>query len=322
MARPLRLEFPGALYHVTARGNERKPIYRDEQDRRRFLERLGAVAEAFTLRVHAYVLMRNHYHLLVETLAANLSRAMRQLNGVYTQDFNRRHRRAGHLLQGRYKAIVVDKDSYLLELSRYIHLNPVRVGEVSKPWEFGWSSAGAFVGKSRAPEFLVVGEVLGHFGRRRSTARRRYAAFLLDGIENGDVKPWAAVEGQLLLGERPWVERMKRRLRARPAGREETGGRELRVRPPLSVVLTQVCREAQVERATLLRRRGRGGSWARRAAMALAWELCGLTQSEIGRAFGVGPYAVSKAVARTGHLALSDRRLHKAIVRIKSNVQI
>ena len=185
MARPLRLEFAGALYHVTARGNERRPIYRDEQDRRRFLERLGAVAERFALRVHAYVLMRNHYHLLVETGAGNLSRAMRQLNGVYTQDFNRRHRRAGHLFQGRYKAIVVDKDAYLLELSRYIHLNPVRVGEVSKPWEFRWSSAGAFVGKSGAPEFLVVGEVLGHFGRRRRRRGGVTPPFSWKGVRRG-----------------------------------------------------------------------------------------------------------------------------------------
>jgi putative transposase len=322
MARPLRLEFAGALYHVTARGNERKPIYRDERDRQRFLERLATVAAGFSVRVHAYVLMRNHYHLLVETPAGNLSRAMRQLNGVYTQDFNRRHRRAGHLFQGRYKAILVDKDSYLLELSRYIHLNPVRVGEVRQPWDFGWSSAGAFVGKRRAPNFLVVGEVLGHFGRRRATARRRYAAFLLDGMEKGDAKPWAAVEGQLLLGEPPWVERMKRRLGAWPAGGEETGRRKLSLRPPLSVLLTQVCREARVERAALMRRRGLRGSWARRVAMALAWELCGLSQSEIAQALGVGPYAVSKAVARTDALARSDPRVRKAIMRIKSHVQM
>ena len=316
------MELPGALYHVTARGNERKPIYRDERDRRRFLERLCAVAGGYRLVVHAYVLMRNHYHLLVETPAANLSRAMRQLNGVYTQDFNRRYRRAGHLFQGRYKAILVDKDAYLLELSRYIHLNPVRVGEVTRPWDFRWSSAAAFVGKGRPLECLAVEEVLGHFGRRLPTARRRYAEFLLDGVEKGGATPWAAIEGQLLLGERPWVERMKRRLSHRPVAAEETGRKELSVRVPLSVVLTQVCREAKVERATLLKRRGGRGSWARGVAMALAWDLCGLTQGEIGRAFGVGPYAVSKAVARAVDLALSKRRVAMAIKRIKSNVQM
>ena len=115
--------------------------------------------------------MRNHYHLLVETPEANLARAMRQLNGVYTQDFNHRHRRSGHLLQGRYKAILVDKDSYRLELSRYIHMNPVRVGEVKDAWKFRWSSAAAYVGKVPPPSYLSVGEVLGSFGRRRTTAR-------------------------------------------------------------------------------------------------------------------------------------------------------
>jgi putative transposase len=261
MARPLRLEFPGALYYVTARGNERKPIYRDDRDRRRFLERLAAVVHGYSLRLHAYVLMRNHYHLLVETPVANLSRAMRQLNGVYTQDFNRRHRRVGHLFQGRYKAIVVEQDAYLVELSRYLHLNPVRVGEVSTAWNFPWSSAAAFVGRARAPEYLVVGAVLGPFGRRLSTARRRYGAFLMEGVEPGVATPWAAVEGQLLLGERRWVERLTRRLDAGQLGEELTGRKQLRVGPSLSAVITQVCRAAQVDQATLLRPRGGRARW-------------------------------------------------------------
>lgn len=322
MARPLRLEFPGALYHVTARGNERKPIFRDEQDRRRFLERLAQVARMHALVVHAYVLMRNHYHLLVETPAANLARAMRQLGGTYTQDFNRRHRRAGHLFQGRYKAILVDKDAYLLELSRYIHLNPVRVGEVLRPWEFRWSSAAAVVGKAPVPAFLAVGTVLGHFGRRPAVARRRYAAFLMDGVEKGVAQPWAAVEGQVLLGERRWVERMKRRLGKRPVAEEVTGRRQLGVRPPLSVVLTQVCRAMKVDADTLLRPRGGRGSWARPVAMAVAWETCGLTQREIGHTFGVGPYAVSKAIARAAALTAQKGSVGKTIMKLKSNVQM
>jgi REP element-mobilizing transposase RayT len=233
MARPLRLEFAGAFYHVTARGNERKPVYRDALDRRRFLERLAQVARSHRLAVHGYVLMRNHYHVLLETREANLARAMRHLNGVYTQDFNRRHRRAGHLFQGRYKALLVEKDSYLVELSRYIHLNPVRVGEVTTAWAFPWSSAAAFVGKAAAPPFLVLDDVLGHFGRRRRPAQRRYAAFLLDGGAAA-AAPWEAVDGQLLLGERRWVERMKRRG-ACARGAEVTGSKQLRARPSLSV---------------------------------------------------------------------------------------
>jgi len=126
MARPLRIEFPGAVYHVTSRGNARRKIYRDDEDREAFLATLAWVAERFGWRCHAYCLMDNHFHLLLETPQPNLSRGMRQLNGVYTQSFNRRHRKAGHLFQGRFKAILAEKDSYLLELARYIVLNPVR----------------------------------------------------------------------------------------------------------------------------------------------------------------------------------------------------
>jgi len=141
MARPLRIEYPGAYYHVTARGNERKAIFRDVLDRKKFLVILSSSIEQFVVRLHAYVLMDNHYHLLVETPAGELSRAIRYLNGVYTQYINRRYRRVGHLFQGRYKAILIDKDSYLIELSRYIHLNPWRVrGGSRDPLRYRWSS--------------------------------------------------------------------------------------------------------------------------------------------------------------------------------------
>jgi len=319
MARPLRVEFPGALYHVTARGNERKPIYRDTRDRARFLERLASAVQRYRLRLHAYVLMRNHYHLLIATSEANLARAMGQLGGAYTQDFNRRHQRTGHLFQGRYKALLVDRDAYLLELSRYIHLNPVRVGEVQRAWEFPWSSAGAYVGKTAVPKFLSVAEVLGHFGRRLGTARRRYAEFLAEGTAPRATAPWAAVEGQLLLGERRWVERMKRHVSRRSLPQETTAATTLRPRPPLSVVITQVCRAARVDKPALLRARSDRGGWARPVAMALAWEVCGLPQRQIGREFGVSPYAVSKAVVRARALAASQGKPGSVIRRLNSN---
>jgi REP element-mobilizing transposase RayT len=140
MARPLRLEFAGATYHVTARGDGREDIYLSDADRRLFLAVLGSVAERFNWTIHAYCLMSNHYHLLVETPEGNLSKGMRQLNGVYTQDFNRTHHRVGHVFQGRYKAILVEKEAYLLELVRYVVLNPVRAGMVRTPGEWPWSS--------------------------------------------------------------------------------------------------------------------------------------------------------------------------------------
>ena len=149
MARPLRIEFPGAVYHITSRGNERKKIFWDDQDRELYLARLDQIHERFHWHVHAYVLMSNHCHLLVETPMANLSRGMRQLNGVYTQEFNRRHGRVGHLFQGRFKAILVEEDNYLLEVSRYIILNPVRAGMVERPEEYRWSSYPSIIGMGK-----------------------------------------------------------------------------------------------------------------------------------------------------------------------------
>ena len=133
MARPLRISYPGAVYHVTARGNERKAIVRDDRDRQGFVDTLASMVEQYHVVCHAWVLMSNHYHLLLETPRANLSRAIRQLNGTYTQAFNRRHHRVGHLFQGRFKAIVVEKEAYLLELCRYVVLNPVRAQVVTHP---------------------------------------------------------------------------------------------------------------------------------------------------------------------------------------------
>ena len=141
MTRPLRLEFPGALYHLTARGDRREDIFLDDTDRQTFLDLLAKEIRQQRWRLYAYCLMSNHYHLLIETPEGNLVAGMRRLNGVYTQAFNRRHGRVGHVLQGRYKSILVDKDAYLLELARYIVLNPVRAGMVKRVQDWPWSSA-------------------------------------------------------------------------------------------------------------------------------------------------------------------------------------
>lgn len=321
MARPLRITYPGASYHVTARGNERKPIFWDDRDRAHFLDRLAAVAARSRLMVHAYVLMRNHYHLLVETPEGNLSEALRQLNAVYTQDFNRRHGRVGHLFQGRYKAVLVDKDSYLVELSRYIHLNPVRVGEVTDPTLFQWSSAANYVGRRPSPAWLTVREVLRQFGRRRGAAQRAYRQFLLEGIRTGVPTPWDKVVGQALLGEAGWVERMRRRTLKRRLDAEIAAAGQLRPRPALSMVLTQVSRAAKVSRDRILRPRGARGGWARPLAMYLAWEVCGMPQHKIGEAFGVGHFAVSKAIRRAERLQHQDKRLAKMVARLITTFQ-
>ncbi|PKM03445.1 MAG: addiction module toxin RelE, partial [Gammaproteobacteria bacterium HGW-Gammaproteobacteria-7] len=201
-----RLEFDCALYHVMARGNAREAIFLDDEDRRAFVANLGRVAGRFDWRLWAWCLMGNHYHLLVETLRPTLSRGMREVNGVYTQAFNRRHGRVGHVLQGRYKAVLVDKDSYLLELSRYVVLNPVRAGLAAIAADWPWSSYRAVMGKAAAPEWLAVSDTLALFHSERGPARRAYARFVAEGAQSAD--PTAAIEHQVLLGSEAFVERM------------------------------------------------------------------------------------------------------------------
>ncbi len=195
MARPLRLEFPNALYHITSRGDRREDIYEDDEDRIIFLTLLGKVVTDYNWLCHGYCLMNNHYHLIIETLDSNLTKGMRQLNGVYTQTTNRRHKRTGHLFQGRYKAILVDKESYLLELTRYVVLNPVRAkGMVRSIDDWPWSSYLSMINKVTAEDWLTTDWVLSQFGRNKDQAIRRYQQFFLEGIgQNIDI--WSKLKG-------------------------------------------------------------------------------------------------------------------------------
>ena len=211
MARPVRIEFSGALYHVTARGDRREDIFEDDTDCHRFLELLGEVIRQFNWLCHAYCLMDNHYHLLIETPDGNLSKGMRQLNGVYTQDSNRRHGRVGHLFQGRYKAILVDSDAYLLELSRYVVLNPLRAGIVKRIEKWPWSSYPATMGMVMVPEWLQTDGLLAQFAKRRDVARRKYARFVEEGV--GGPNPWRELKGQIYLGDERFVKRMQKYLK-------------------------------------------------------------------------------------------------------------
>lgn len=183
MSRPLRLQLPGGIYHVTARGNDQRPIFEDDDDCARFLIVLAAAVARYRVVCHAYCLMGNHYHLLLQTLEANLSIAMRHVNGVYTQRFNRRHERCGHVLQGRFAAQLVDGDAYLREVCRYIVLNPVRAGLVAHPGDWRWSSFLATAGGATAPGFLSVDWVRGLGGARtQAEAVRRFVSFVEAGI--------------------------------------------------------------------------------------------------------------------------------------------
>jgi REP element-mobilizing transposase RayT len=276
MARPLRIEFPGALYHVTARGNARQDIYRDARDSQRFLDLLGAVCARYGWRCFAYCLMTNHYHLVVETAQANLSAGMRQLNGRYTQAFNHRHRREGHLLQGRYKAILVEREAYLMELCRYVVLNPVRAGLAAEARAWRWSSYRATL-TGAGPAWLAVPELLGLFAPERKAAVRAYAGFVAEGTGR-ELGLWDRLEGQIYLGAADFVAAMRAR-----AGRSGASGeipRAQRQAPPRPL-------PAFAQRYP-----------DRHEAMARAHLEGGYSQAEVARHFGVHYSTVSRAARR------------------------
>jgi REP element-mobilizing transposase RayT len=229
VARPPRLEIAGGIYHLLARGNERRPIFADDADRRRFLELLSEVKERYRWRVLCYCLMGNHYHLLAQTPEPNLARGMRQLNGVYAQSFNRRHARVGHLLQGRYSARLVQADGYLLAATRYIVRNPVRAGLCRSPGEWRWSSHRATLGQE-PPWLLDVAGLLAYYAPRRDEGRRLYRASTEEaGEETGSLHPLVAGDDAFIAST---LERLERTSGV-------PGRYYRRPRPPLPELLAQ-----------------------------------------------------------------------------------
>lgn len=276
MARPLRLEFAGALYHITSRGDRRENIYEDDADRADFLSVLGEVCIQHNWVCHAYCLMSNHYHLLIETPDGNLSKGMRQLNGVYTLHFNRRHGRVGHVFQGRYKAILVDKDDYLLELARYIVLNPVRAQMVRSAREWGWSSYRATAGQASGPEWLQTEWLLAAFGRRKGKSMEAYRRFVAEG--KNQPSPWQALRNQVYLGDERFVEKMQRHI-------------------DQDRVLSEIPKSQRRPQAkTLAHYERKAGS--RDAAIIEAYNSGGYTLNEIGEHFGLHYSWVSRIVAK------------------------
>ena len=280
MARPLRLEFAGALYHVTSRGDRREGIYADDADRSCWIGVLAHTCERFNWRVHAYCLMSNHYHLLAETPEGNLSAGMRHLNGVYTQQVNRRHRRVGHVFQGRYKAVLVDRDDYLLEAARYVVLNPVRAGMVGDADAWPWSSFAATAGHVEPPAWLQTDALLARFAPRRDVARRRYVDHVRAGV--GLPSLWTQLQQQVYLGNEAFIARVQQQMAG--AGRCDAA--------PIEVPLAQRRAPAPplAHFAAL--------PLPRDTAMARAYATGAYTLAEVARAFGVHYATVSRAVRR------------------------
>ena len=300
MARPLRAEHSGAIWHVTARGNERREVFRADADRIRFLEVLGAVIDRFRWRLHAFVLMENHFHLLVETPLPILGRGMRQTSGVYTQWFNRRHGRVGHLFQGRYKAILVERETHLLELVRYVVLNPVRAKLARTPQEWPWSSYKATAGLEPGPAWLETGWTLENFGPRRSEAARRFAEFVAEG-KGARYDPWALVRNQIFLGSEGFLREVKRKVvpSERPRGiaraQFDLPASPAEVVRAVSHLVDRSLDELKAQPRLLIRERRLLASALRQHAQA--------TLREIGSLLGVGDWQAS-VLATQGDEAL------------------
>ncbi len=237
---------------MTSRGNARNPIFEDDEDRWLFQDCIGAVVARLHWRCHAFCLMDNHYHLLIETPQGDLSAGMRQVNGLYTQRFNRRHGRVGHLFQGRFKAIVVDRESYLLELCRYIVLNPLRAAMVDQIEHYAWSSYPATMGLSECPDWLETDWILAQFAQDRIPAQRHYAEFVANG--KGCAAPWSAVKGQVLLGSEAFVQEVRPLLEGAGDLKEFPRDQRFLHRPGLETMFTEEVQSHKALRDAAIRK--------------------------------------------------------------------
>ncbi|MFH1957009.1 MAG: transposase [bacterium] len=240
MARPLRIEYPGAIYHITARGNAKRSIYYNDSDRKEFLRILEKTIKRYKWLCHSYNLMTNHYHLLVETPEGNLSGGMRQLNGVYTQRFNKMHSRVGHLFQGRYKAIVVQKNEHLLELSRYIVLNSVRAGIVKRVEDWKWSAYRAMLGLEECPDWLTTDWILKQFDNNQKKGVEKYYKFVKEGVGK---TVWEKLKGQIYYGDDKFIKKISKKERIKEIPRIQQEPK----RKPLRVILRKNSDNAIVE---------------------------------------------------------------------------
>ena len=293
MARQLRVEFENAFYHITSRGNLRDKIFYDTADRERFLKILNRTKERYGFLLHAYALMDNHYHLLMETPKANISQIMQNINTSYTVYVNRRYQRSGHLLQGRFKGIIVDKDRYLIALSRYIHLNPVRAGLAKRPGEYPWTSYWAFVDQKAKNPLVDVGETLSNFSKHRKRAIRAYREFV-EGDEGKGDNPFARMEAGLLLGEGAFRAKVLRRIERIKVDEEIPQARRLRKRVPIDAVIKACDLFYGKNRGGLLE--GAKRNEGRLVAIYLAKVLSGEKGKEIGHYFGIKGPAVSESI--------------------------
>jgi len=318
MARPYRLQGEDCFYHITSRGNHRKPIYYQECDYEKFLEYLSMAKRKYKFRIYAYALMTNHYHLLIQTLAPNLSRVMQYLNTAYTVYFNRKRIKSGHLFQGRFKSIVVDIDSYFLELTKYIHLNPVRAKMVEDPVGYKWSSYGAYLSLKDNDKGVVDKEYLRGLGVPEPS---EYRKFVLGGIGEGD-KLLSNVYAGFAMGKERFIKEKLNQLREQIETKECSYRKEiLRGQNTADSILVAISKYYGVKEEALLKRQKKISKQRKLAIYALkSYTSC--SNREIGDIFGVSYTAVSKAFRGIEEIALKDKRVRRDIAVLNSQFKV
>jgi len=318
MARPLRIEYEGALYHITARGNERNSIYFEKADYEKFKYYLAEAKIKYAIMLHCYILMSNHYHLILETPAGNLSRIMHYINGSYTTYVNIKRKRSGHLFQGRYKSIVVDKDNYLLELSRYIHLNPVRAGIVKKPEDYSYSSYKSYISNDK-DEIVTQEHILGMLSRNEANAKKIYKRFVESSIGVETESPLKGIFGGMILGGERFIKDTLRKLNNDSLNNEEVLHRRvLKAALRMENILATISKEFNISEDELLRA---NSGEMRKIAIYMIKKHTGTTNKHTGELLGGISYsAVAKTYQRFLNQLRKDKSLRRKIAKIENQM--
>jgi len=321
MGRPLRIEFENAVYHITSRGNERKKIYRDDGDKKRFLGLLEDYKNRYNFLIHCFVLMDNHYHLVIETLRPNLIKIMHGLNSGYTGYFNKKYKRSGHLFQGRYKAIIVDKENYLLELSRYVHLNPLRAKIINKPQDYKWSSYGGYIRKKEVNNLNNYNWLLSIFGNKEKKSRRQYKEFVEEGIAKKLENPVKRAVGNMILGSKEFIDSILVKIDRDEIGQEIANRNEILKTINPQEVIKEVSNKYKIKPIEITNT-GTRNNEARNVAIYITRNVCELSNKETAKIFGgIKESAVSKVVKRLANNIKTNKALKQITEQLMSNVK-
>ncbi len=312
MARPLRIQYPGAFYHVTARGNEKKAIFKSNSDRLQFIQYLELSYERYDAIIHAYCLLDNHYHLLLETPQGNLSQIIQYINGSYSSYFNTRHKRAGHLFQGRFKAILVQKDVYAQELSRYIDLNPVRAGLVTLPFDYRWSSCHFYVGRNDKPDWLQTDFILGCYGNKEKLAQTNYYNFVQDGLQTNINNPLKETLASTILGTPEFIDNILKNIDEQDINDTDLPAvRQIVAKPSLNKIKHTV--ESVI---------GKSHPLYSKFSIHISHQHSGLSLNEIGTYFGKNGSTICQSSRRFKQEIVKSQKLKKILDDILAELKL